>query len=167
MTTPHHYLVELDWQGDPAVGTLDYRAYSRNHVIRTPGKPDLLGSSDPTFRGDVSRHNPEELLVAALSSCHMLSYLHLCAVRGVRVVGYHDRAEGTMETERGESGHFTQVTLHPHVVVAAGDPEVARSLHEEAHRNCFIASSVNFPVRHEPTMEQVERDPAASEGAGG
>lgn len=155
MTTAHHYRVALEWKGDASVGTSDYRSYTRAHVIRIEGKADLEGSSDPAFRGDASRHNPEELLVAALSSCHMLSYLHLCAVRGVRVVGYRDTAEGTMETERDGTGHFTEVTLHPRVVVADGDVELARSLHSDAHRDCFIASSVNFPVRNEPLIERL------------
>jgi organic hydroperoxide reductase OsmC/OhrA len=117
-------------------------------------KPDqvLLGSADPTFRGDAARFNPEELLLAALSQCHLLSYLHACVMAGVVVVDYSDQATGIMVTTADGGGHFTEVTLHPTVTIAAGsDPDAAEHAHETATRMCFIASSVNFPVRHEPT----------------
>src|SRR5260370_35336929 len=112
-----------------------------------------MASSDPAFRGDQSRYNPEDLLVASLSACHMLSYLHLCAVSGIVVTDYHDEAKGTMvETEEG-GGHFTQVTLRPAVKVASGsNTELALRLHEKAHHLCFIASSVNFPVLCETSI---------------
>lgn len=151
----HRYAVTVEWTGDEGVGTRDYRSYRRDHVVRVRGKPDLAGSSDPEFRGDARRHNPEELLVAALSACHMLSYLHLCAVNAVVVTGYTDDAEGTMETDADGGGRFTGVTLRPRVRIASGDPGRALELHELAHRRCFIASSVNFPVRHAPTVEPV------------
>jgi len=144
--------VTVRWTGDDGVGTRDYRSYRRDHLIRIEGKPDLTGSSDPAFRGDRSRHNPEELLVAALSACHMLSYLHLAAVAGIVVREYEDRAEGTMVTNPEGGGRFTDVVLRPHVVLDAGAPDRAFSLHEDAHHHCFIASSVNFPVRCEPTV---------------
>jgi organic hydroperoxide reductase OsmC/OhrA len=150
MNRPHRYRVDVVWTGNRGTGTDGYRNYSRNHVIRVPGKPDLAGSSDPTFRGDATRHNPEDMLVAALSTCHMLSYLHMATVAGVVVTDYRDAAEGTMVTE-GDGGHFTEVVLRPVVTItAASDPAKAEAAHEAAHHACFIANSVNFPVRCEP-----------------
>lgn len=149
----HTYTCALSWTGNTGRGTADYKAYSRNHVFTSPGKPDLPGSSDPAFRGDKSRYNPEELLVASLASCHMLWYLHLCAVGGVVVQGYRDDPVGTMaeDTERG--GYFTKVTLHPKVTIAAGsDAAKARELHQAAHAKCYVANSVNFPVTCEPEI---------------
>jgi organic hydroperoxide reductase OsmC/OhrA len=153
MSRSHAYRVEIRWTGDRGQGTSSYDAYGRDHTIQADSKPVLLGSSDRAFRGDSARYNPEELLVAALSSCHMLSYLHLCAIHGIRVVGYSDMAEGTMETRADGGGQFTQVTLHPRVVLASGDLARATALHEEAHRLCFIANSVNFPVTNDPQVE--------------
>jgi len=148
----HHYRVEVEWTGNPGGGTDGYRNYSRDHVIRVPGKPALAGSADPVFRGDATRHNPEDLLVAALSACHMLSYLHMAAVAGVVVMAYTDAAEGTMVTE-GDGGHFTEVVLRPVVTISASsDPVKAETAHETAHHACFIANSVNFPVRCEPRI---------------
>jgi organic hydroperoxide reductase OsmC/OhrA len=148
----HHYRVDVEWTGNRGSGTDGYRNYGRDHVIRIAGKPELAGSSDPTFRGDAARHNPEDMLVAALSSCHMLSYLHMATVAGVVVVAYTDAAEGTMETS-GDGGRFTEVVLHPVVTIAAGsDPAKAEAAHEPAHHACFIANSVNFPVRVEPRI---------------
>lgn len=152
MNRPHRYRVDVIWTGNRGTGTDGYRNYSRNHVIRVPGKPDLAGSSDPTFRGDATRHNPEDMLVAALSTCHMLSYLHMATVAGVVVTDYRDAAEGTMVTE-GDGGHFTEVVLRPVVTItAASDPARAEAAHEAAHHACFIANSVNFPVRCEPRI---------------
>lgn len=152
MNRPHRYRVDVIWTGNRGSGTDGYRNYSRNHVIRVPGKPELAGSSDPTFRGDATRHNPEDMLVAALSTCHMLSYLHMATVAGVVVTDYRDAAEGTMVTE-GDGGHFTEVVLRPVVTItAASDPAKAEAAHEAAHHACFIANSVNFPVRCEPRI---------------
>ena len=152
MNRPHRYRVDVAWTGNRGSGTDGYRNYSRNHVIRIPGKPDLAGSSDPTFRGDATRHNPEDMLVAALSACHMLSYLHMATVAGVVVVAYDDAAEGTMLTE-GDGGRFTEVVLRPRVTIRAdSDPGKALAAHEDAHHACFIANSVNFPVRCEPRI---------------
>lgn len=152
MNRPHRYRVDVIWTGNRGSGTDGYRNYSRNHVIRVPGKPELAGSSDPTFRGDATRHNPEDMLVAALSTCHMLSYLHMATVAGVVVTDYRDAAEGTMVTE-GDGGHFTEVVLRPVVTItAASDPARAEAAHEAAHHACFIANSVNFPVRCEPRI---------------
>lgn len=146
----HRYAVALEWTGNRGQGTRDYRAYGREHVLRIDGKPDLAASADASFHGDAGRHNPEDLLVAALSSCHMLSYLHFAAEAGVVVTAYSDRAEGTMRTA-GKGGRFTEVVLHPRVTLAAGgDAARAEALHTHAHHACFIAQSVNFPVRCEP-----------------
>jgi organic hydroperoxide reductase OsmC/OhrA len=148
----HTYKVGLTWTGNPGEGTRGYSSYSRNHELRVEGKPVLEGSSDPLFRGDPTRYNPEELLVASLSSCHLLWYLHLCAEAGVVVVEYTDQAIGRME-ETGRGGQFVEVTLRPAVLIAQGSDEaVAERLHEQAHSRCFIASSVNFPVSCEPRI---------------
>lgn len=151
MPAEHHYNIVVEWTGNRRTGTSGYRDYERSHDVRAEGKPVTIpGSADPSFRGDAERWNPEELLVASLSQCHMLSYLHVAAVAGVVVTEYVDDAAGTMVTEGG-GGRFTEVILRPVVTVA--DPAMidkAQSLHEKAAAGCFIASSVNFPVRHEP-----------------
>jgi organic hydroperoxide reductase OsmC/OhrA len=149
----HTYRTTLEWTGNRGTGTSDYRAYGRDHTISCGSKPAIAGSSDPLFRGDPARWNPEELLVTALSACHQLSYLHLCAVNGVAVTAYRDEAEGVMaETPEG-GGRFTRVVLRPQVVIRPGDDlGLAERLHHDAHRLCFIASSVNFPVACEPTV---------------
>jgi organic hydroperoxide reductase OsmC/OhrA len=133
------------WSAAPGEGTKSYRSYSRDHEIGVEGKPPIAASSDPAFRGNASRYNPEELLVASLSSCHMLWYLHLCSVNNVTVLEYRDDATGAME-ESGEGGQFVGVELRPRVTIGNGDRLRALELHEEAHRLCFIARSVNFPV---------------------
>jgi len=141
----------MRWTGNTGQGTRDYRGYERAHEYSIAGKPVLQGSSDPAFRGDRSRHNPEELLVMALSSCHLLSYLHLCATNKIVVVDYVDDAAGTMVESAEKGGQFAEVVLRPAVTIEAGsDAALAESLHERAHHFCFIANSVNFPVRCEP-----------------
>jgi organic hydroperoxide reductase OsmC/OhrA len=159
MTKTHHYAVNVQWTGNTGTGTSGYRTYERRHEISAGAisssiaKPPIPGSSDPAFRGDPARWNPEELLVAALSACHKLWYLHLCAEAGVIVVAYIDHAEGVMEETAGGSGSFRRVVLHPQVTVASGsDLSRARELHDTAHAMCFIARSVNFPVQHEPQI---------------
>lgn len=153
VTRFHRYDVTVRWTGNQGSGTSDYRAYSRNHVIQAAGQPDIAGSSDPAFRGDKARWNPEQLLVGSVSSCHKLWYLHLCAEAGVVVTEYEDRAEGSMVEIADGSGYFTEVALHPRVTIAAGsDAEAARSLHDAAHAKCFVANSLNFPVRCEPEI---------------
>jgi organic hydroperoxide reductase OsmC/OhrA len=152
MGRTHSYEVAVAWTGNRGTGTSGYRDYGRDHDVETDGRPAIAGSSDPAFRGDRARWNPELLLVAALAECHMLAYLHHCAMAGVVVTGYADRALGSMEQE-GNGGHFTEVVLRPEVTVASPDMvDAAVRLHEDAHRDCFIASSVNFPVRHESTV---------------
>jgi organic hydroperoxide reductase OsmC/OhrA len=146
----HRYETRLSW-ADPA-GTADYRTYSREHEVVAPGRPVLVGSADRAFRGDPARWNPELLLLAALSECHLLSYLSFCARAGVVVTAYEDRASGTMQQE-GMGGRFTEVVLRPSVTVAeASMIDEAVTLHDPAHEACFIASSVSFPVRHEPKV---------------
>ena len=149
----HSYTTRTEWTGNLGEGTTNYRAYSRDHIISATGKPPLSGSSDPAFRGEASRWNPEDLLVASLSSCHMLWYLHFCAQAKIAVLAYHDDAVGTMVEDDGGGGRFTQAVMRPVVTLAAGaDAERATALHENAHRFCFIANSVNFPVTIEPTV---------------
>src|SRR5215510_142107 len=147
----HHYALTVTWTGNTGTGTSGYREYERRHEISASAqKPPIPGSSDPAFRGDPTRWNPEELLVAALSACHKLWYLHLCAEAGVIVTAYFDHADGVMEETADGSGRFLSVTLRPRVKIASGsDLAKARALHDTAHQKCFIANSVNFPVHHE------------------
>ena len=147
----HNYAVRVEWQGNLGTGTSGYRDYGRDLVVSADGNPDIPASADKPFRGTPERWNPEELLLAALAQCHMLSYLHVAVKNGVVVTDYEDDAVGTM-LQVGEGGHFTSVTLRPVVTISAGDAEVARSIHAEASELCFIASSVNFPVLHEPVI---------------
>ncbi|MBT1637042.1 OsmC family peroxiredoxin [Clavibacter tessellarius] len=147
----HRYALSLEWTGDRGSGTSDHRSYGRDHVVRIAGKPDLLGSADRPFRGDADRWNPEDALLSALAQCHLLSYLHAAAAAGVVVVGYADEATGTMRQTADGGGHFVEVTLHPVVTVRdAAQVDLATSLHQGASERCFIASSVAFPVHHEP-----------------
>lgn len=151
----HFYSVNVRWTGNLGSGTSGYRAYRRDHEISAEAKLPILASSDPNFRGDKSRYNPEELLVASISGCHMLWYLHLCAEAGIVVTEYQDEAKGTMVETPDGGGYFTEVTLQPRVRVVGGvDRELARQLHEKAHHLCFIASSVNFPVLCEPSLQE-------------
>ena len=148
----HHYALDLTWQGNRGSGTTGYRDYGREVLLRAGGKPDLLGSADPAFRGDAGRWNPEELLVAALAQCHLLSYLHSAVNHGVVVTAYEDAPVGTMD-QVGQGGRFTSVVLRPRVTVAERSMvETAREIHHEASENCFIAASVSFPVTHEPEI---------------
>lgn len=154
----HTYNVSVRWIGNEGEGTRNYTSYSRDHEIHGPGKPLIPGSSDPSFRGNSARWNPEEMLVAALSACHKLWYLHLCSQADVIVLEYRDDATGTMrETEDG-GGHFVNVTLHPRVIISAeSDSAVAERLHRDVPPKCFIAQSVNFPVEHRPLIVKQER----------
>lgn len=150
----HHYAVRMTWTGNNGAGTSNYKSYGRDHVYHIDGKPEIPGSSDPHFRGDPSRYNPEELLVASLSSCHMLWYLHLCATNGVNVLAYEDEASGVMQENGDGSGQFLSVALKPRVrISAASDAKKAAELHDKAHALCFIARSVNFPVHAQPNIE--------------
>lgn len=154
MNKKHNYQTALQWRGNTGEGTSSYRAYKRDYIITIDGKPHIEGSSDPSFRGDPNKHNPEELFVASLSACHMLWYLHLCADAGIIVLEYSDQAQGIMEEYSDGGGAFTEVMLHPAVTIR--DPqhkEDALRLHEKANKKCFIANSCNFPVRHNPVVK--------------
>jgi organic hydroperoxide reductase OsmC/OhrA len=159
MPGTHHFATEVTWTGNTGEGTATYRSYRRTCEVRAEGKPPIAGSSDPHFRGDADRWNPEELLVAALSQCHLLSFLHAAAAAGVVVVGYTDAATGEMVTS-GNGGRMTSVVLHPVVTVSSpAMVDQVPALHETAHQDCFIANSVNFPVRHEPVARAADPAP--------
>ncbi len=153
----HHYKATIRWTGNRGEGTSSYRAYDRSHTITGDGKIPIEASSDPQFRGDKTKYNPEDLLVASISGCHLLTYLHMCAVAGVIVVDYVDEATGTMMEDPDGGGHFTEIMLNPVVTVKdASMVEKANALHTKAHELCFISRSVNFPVRHSPICKVVE-----------
>lgn len=154
MSKQHSYTVNVQWTGNNGTGTSAYDAYERSHTISIENKPDILASSDTPFRGDNTKHNPEDFLVSSLSTCHMLWYLHLCADAGVIVTDYTDHATGIMiQTEKG-GGYFTEVTLNPVVTVTNESMIVkANELHNIARERCFIANSMNFPVHHQPVCK--------------
>ncbi|MER6947575.1 OsmC family protein [Nonomuraea sp. NPDC000554] len=150
MSKEHDYEVTVRWTGDTGGG---YRAYDRAHDVSADGKPVIKASSDPAFLGDPARWNPEDFLVASLSQCHMLTYLALCARHRVVVTAYEDTARGRMQETPGNGGRFTEVVLNP--VVTVSDPDMAdkaAALHHDAHEACFVANSVNFPVRNVPRI---------------
>ena len=152
MNLEHHYATNIEWVGNRGTGTSGYKAYGRETVITASGKESIDGSSDRVFHGNPDRWNPEELLLAALAECHLLSYLHVAASNGVVVTDYSDAATGTMVQTADGGGHFTTVTLRPRVTISTGDAELALALHHAASTKCFIAASVNFPVLHEPEI---------------
>lgn len=146
----HHYKTTITWTGNTGAGTKDYRSYERSHTISVNGKQDIQGSSDPAFRGDKSRYNPEELLLSSVAACHMLWYLHLCSAAGVVITAYEDKAEGTMAETADGGGYFSQVILKPLITLKdAAIQAKADALHHEANKLCFIANSVKFPVLHQ------------------
>lgn len=145
----HHYKTTIEWTGNKGSGTNNYRDYERSHTISVENKPTIEGSSDPAFRGDKTKYNPEEMLLSSLSSCHMLWYLHFCSEAGIIVTAYIDNATGIMEEGSNGSGRFTEVVLRP-VVTITNETQIekAKELHTKANEFCFIANSVNFPVKH-------------------
>lgn len=150
----HHYSSRLIWDGNRGNGTATYAEYGREYRVVIDGKPVLQGSADPLFRGDAATHNPEDLFLAAISSCHLLTYLALCARAGIRVVAYEDAATGTMKEDGAGGGRFTEVVLHPRVTIAGAEHrERAEQLHARAHQLCFIANSCSVPIHHEATIE--------------
>lgn len=154
MQGQYHYKAAVQWTGNKGTGTDNYRNYESSHQIIIENKPDISGSSDPAFSGDKTKHNPEELLVSSLSACHMLTYLHLCEVAGVIVTDYIDNATGIMVDTSNGGGQFTEVTLNPIVTVTEQYMvDKANELHKKANELCFIANSVNFPVRHNPASK--------------
>jgi organic hydroperoxide reductase OsmC/OhrA len=149
----HYYKATVTWTGNCGTGTAGYKSYGRDHSVEITGKPVIRASADPAFRGDPAKHNPEDLFLASLSSCHMLWYLHLCADRGIAVLEYSDEATGVMETDENGSGRFSSVTLNPNIVIAKNAYRaLASDLHQEANKMCFIANSCNFPVHHKVTI---------------
>ncbi len=154
MNKEHLYQSSIVWTGNKGQGTKNYTAYERSYTIHTQEKMNIEGSSDPSFRGDQKKHNPEDLFLASISSCHMLWYLHVCAINNIIVVEYTDHAEGKMvETERN-GGHFTEVILHPVVTITdVSQIDLANALHHEANKHCFIANSLNFKVNHKPVCK--------------
>ena len=157
----HRFHARIIWTGAAAGPAATYEGYSREHLVEIDGKPPIRGSSAPVFRGDAGLHNPEDLLVASLSACHMLWYLHLCTDAGIHVSAYRDEADGRMDRRDGKMA-FTEVTLRPDVTIMHGDAEKALALHRDANRACFIANSVNFPVRHEPVTKRIDKDSVAT-----
>ncbi len=154
MSNQHRYSLTLQWTGNKGQGTSAYTAYERSHVVSVINKPDLLCSSDTGFRGDKTMYNPEELLVASLSSCHMLWYLHLCSEAGIVVTEYIDNAKGTMIVTDDGGGRFSEVTLYPEVTITNRSmEEKANELHKRANHLCFIANSCNFPIHHKPIFK--------------
>ncbi len=151
MNLEHNYTISSEWSGNRGTGTSGYRDYDRTVTISADGKPSIFASADRPFFGDADRWNPEELLLAALSECHLLSFLHVAAENRVVVLAYTDDASGTMVQTRDGGGHFTGVVLRPRVMLAEPNMiDLANSLHRVASERCFIAASVNFPVHHEP-----------------
>lgn len=149
MEKTHEYSACLKWNGNLGSGTSTYGGYGREYAVAIEGKPDLMGSADPMFRGKSEFHNPEDMFVAAIASCHMLSYLALCARKGVTVISYQDDARGVLEFNADGGGRFTRVTLNPLVTVAdAATESLAKSLHDEAHRLCYVACSCSVPIDH-------------------
>ncbi|WP_417445064.1 OsmC family protein [Joostella sp.] len=153
MSKKHNYTAVIKWTGNKGNGTTDYKSYERSHSISVKNKATIMASSDPAFRGDKEKHNPEDLFLSSLASCHMLWYLHFCATAGVVVLDYVDEATGIMEEEVGGKGKFTLVTLNPKVVVAdLSMKEKAIKLHHKANEYCFIANSCNFSILHKPVI---------------
>jgi len=149
----HYYRSNITWTGNLGEGTRGYQAYSRSHRIGIPGKPDIEGSADPSFRGDPEKHNPEELFLSSIAACHMLWYLHLCSDSGITVVNYSDEADAVMVEEKGGKGRFQSVTLNPVVTILnKKNRDKAFSLHKKANEMCFIANSCNFPITHQPRV---------------
>jgi organic hydroperoxide reductase OsmC/OhrA len=155
VSNQHSFNVRTNWTGNTGQGTANYRAYKRDYEVGGPTKPAaILGSSDPAFRGDPARYNPEELLMASISACHMLWMLHLCADAGITVTSYSDEASGSMQIDPDGSGRFREVVLNPRMrITDAGRVSDAEALHHRAHEMCFVANSVNFPVRVEGHIE--------------
>ena len=150
----HEYVARLIWDGNTGNGTSTYAGYGRQYRVLMEGKPAIEGTADPMFKGDASRHNPEDLFLAAISGCHMLSYLALCAREGVNVLAYEDDVRGTLKFDGRGGGKFEEVVLHPMVTIAEGDDrELAERLHERAHELCYIAASCSVPIHHEPTVK--------------
>ena len=154
MAKEHQYKTNLVWTGNKGSGTMDYRSYDRNFIVSIEHKQQILGSSDSSFMGDKTKYNPEDLLLSSISSCHMLWYLHLCSKNDIVVLEYKDNAVGTMIESADGSGHFKEVLLQPDILISKKEQiEQANTLHEEANKMCFIANSLNFPIKHSPSCK--------------
>ena len=154
MAKTHEYAACLTWNGNQGAGTSTYAGYGRDYTVVIEGKPELVGSADPMFRGSAEVHNPEDLFITSISACHMLTYLALCAKKGISVVSYKDDARGTLELTADGGGKFTDVTLNPLVTITDGEKQAdAMALHEDAHRLCFIAQSCSAPIRHNAVVK--------------
>ena len=150
----HSYSLKLDWQGNKGTGTSSYRAFGRDYCISMDGKPDMLGTSDPAFLGDPAKHNPEDMFLASVASCHMLWYLHLASAAGIVVTAYEDNAEAEMIMNKDGSGQFSSVTLKPTVTITdASKAKLAEKIHGDVGAMCFIARSINVPINHEATIQ--------------
>lgn len=150
----HSYSLKLDWQGNKGTGTSSYRAYSRDYSISMDGKPDMPGTSDPAFLGDPAKHNPEDMFLASVASCHMLWYLHLASTAGIVVTAYEDNAEAEMTMNKDGSGQFSSVTLKPSVTITdVSKAKLAEKIHGDVGAMCFIARSINVPIYHEATIK--------------
>ncbi len=153
----HQYSINVEWTGNKGSGNFDYRAYSRDHTISNPNKNSKIkGSSDSAFYGDITRYNPEDLLISSISSCHMLWYLHLCIDNGIIVIDYKDHAHGTLEEDNDKGGQFKKVELNPEVIISKdSNIDLAINLHKKANKKCFIANSCNFKITHNPSVKSV------------
>jgi len=146
----HEYTARIEWTGNTGQGTRSYKSYQRDWQLNTGGKPVIDCSNDPVLGGDPNKYNPEDLLVASVASCHMLWYLHLCSVAGVNVTAYRDIPLATGELLPSGAGRFTVITLRPTITITDGsDEKKALSIHDDIHQYCFIARSINFPVKIE------------------
>jgi len=155
----HHYAVQITWTGNTGSGTARYASYEREHTISAPDKAQISGSSDPAFRGDRSRYNPEELLVASASACHMLTYLHLCAVNKIVVLSYEDSCTGEMRENADSGGTFERIDLQPEIMISScSDLKLAEALHEQAHQHCIIANSLRVPISIHPKMQRQDSE---------
>lgn len=153
MNQTNDYHIKILWTGNQGQGTKTYRSYERSYSIVIDGKPDIAGSSDPQYRGDRTKHNPEEMFLASISACHMLWYLHLCADHGISVLHYSDEVRGHLKFNNEGKGQFNEVVLHPKVTISDSEMESkALYLHQMANQFCFIANSCNFNIRHKPTI---------------
>jgi organic hydroperoxide reductase OsmC/OhrA len=162
----HEYAARLVWDGNTGTGTASYRNYGRNYRVLVSGKPDLAGTADPAFLGQADKHNPEDLFLAAISACHMLSYLALCARSGIRVSAYEDRAQGRLVLDPNGSGRFEEVTLSPNVTIETpGNAAAATRLHDTAHEQCFIANSCRVPIRLQATVQTRSTQDGVAEGS--
>ncbi len=155
MAFTHDFPARVVWTGNTGTGTSAYKAYERTWDLAVEGKDVVHCSNDPMLGGDPTKYNPEDILIAAISSCHMLWYLHLCSQAGIIVTAYEDNAIGIGESEPSGKGRFIEAVLRPSITISAGDPEKAKEIHNEIHQYCFIARSVNFPIRHEAKISVV------------